>query len=153
MHFSALYIREDLDISKTSATRLKEDFGEQFCHFCGERDYDSVPNPICDWFEIGGRWGHLLEVKDNKGKSGEPHYSLKSKEELDEFAKESKTKCDFANIKDLNAPIDSEKIYFVILNDEIVANSDDGKGCIEEWVDKVNNKTLKGLVAVMDLHD
>ena len=150
MHFSTLFLLKGATLEDTSERDIEVEFYEKFCYGCGE----NTPKYQywCDWFQIGGRWCDMLVAKKgircDRGypNEGEPivpnHFSI-------------------VEIKDLTEPISSERIYAIATRSRIYQSSNDWGGSengvnidkYNELIDKINNKQINGVVALIDCHD
>ena len=138
MHFTTLYILKNEELDNVNLSTIEEDFSERFCYCCGE----TRPRYRwwCDWFQIGGRWCDMLRA--SKGIKGKRSW-------CNEDEKDQKGHFSVAEIKDLKGKIELENIYAVATKSRIYEGDEE----IQKWLDKINNKTFKGVVALIDCHD
>ena len=137
---------EELD--NVSKTIIENDFGERFCYCCGETKprYEYW----CDWFQIGGRWCDLLKAK--RGYVGERSWA-------NEKDKQNKNSYSVVEIKDLTAPLPRSNIYAVATKsriytkDNIWQNGEANPTKFKRLLDKIDNKQIKGVIALIDCHD
>lgn len=150
MHFTTLYLLKDEKLDNISTSEIEDDFCDRYCYCCGE----SRPKYQywCDWFQIGGRWCDILKAK--KGLTGDKSWCNKD----DETEKGSYS---VVEIKDLTEPIDEESIYAIATKSRIYQSSNDWGGTasgvdkdkFHELLNKINNKQIKGVIALIDCHD
>jgi hypothetical protein len=163
MHFTVLYFKEGKkleDFGKGYIGELEEDFGSKFCYsvlddnelIYDEETDDYIENPdfelpegyvcsICDWFQVGGRWVDCL--KASRGLKGDPSWGITTlptgysvveiKDLDDEFLK---------TIDDLFYGVATETGYFENCEDEF-----------KEFMTKLKNKELNGVISLIDCHD
>lgn len=150
MHFSTIFLLKGATLEDTSESDIIADFYDKFCYGCGE--HRPKYQHWCDWFQIGGRWCDMFVAKKglccdrNYPNKGEPiipnHFSI-------------------VEIKDLTEPIEKERIYAVATRSRIYQSSNDWGGSengvnkdkYNELIDKINNKEIKGVIALIDCHD
>ena len=139
MHFTTLYLLKGEELDNVSTSTIEEDFYERFCYGCGE----NVPKYQywCDWFQIGGRWCDILKAK--KGLVGERSFCNKDEKQL-------KNHFSIAEIKDLTGDLDTNYIYAVATRSRIYHSGSDKYA---DLIKKINNKQIKGVVALIDCHD
>lgn len=142
MHFTTLYILQNEELENVDLSQIMGDFGDRFCYHCGE----TRPRYRywCDWFQIGGRWCDI--IKANKGINGDPSWAIK-----DDY-KPKKGIYSIAEIKDLKEPISDEWIYAIATKSRIYEKQEGG-GKFKSLLDKINNKQIKGVIALIDCHD
>ena len=149
MHFTVLYFKEnttleDLESSYSDVSDfLTEDFGTKYCDCCGETEPEV--SDICDWFQIGGRWCDAL--KATKGYSGslswsnvgqpekKGQYSIVNSTDLDEDFLQNTVESGFYGVA-------TESDYF---------EEDDPR--FKEFMTKLKNKEIKGVIVLIDCHD
>ena len=148
MHFTTLFILKGETLDTIGESDVIQLFGERFCYACGE----TTPKYQywCDWFQIGGRWGDMLQAK--KGIHCERNWSNDNAPIVeDEFA--------IVEIKDLTAPLPRGNIYSVATKSRIYLKSEDWNyGNVNpvkfnELLDKIDKKEIKGIIAFIDCHD
>lgn len=150
MHFTTIYILKNETLDTVSKESIEEDFSYRFCYCCGE----TVPKYRywCDWFQIGGRWCDLFNAK--KGIHCERGWS-------NDNAPIVKGKFAICEIKDLTEPIDSTYIYAIATKSRIYQHSNEWGGSengvnqdkYNELLNKINNKQINGVIALIDCHD
>ena len=148
MHFTILYIMENEKLENISCWSVEDEFRDRFCYCLGETD---PPTPICDWFSIGGRWeDNMIAIKGIKASGS------RADEPKEGPGKRSK-RFSIVEIKNLIKPIKKEEIYGVAFRDseECISpdNNENAEQIISEWLNKINNKEIKGCVALIDCHD
>jgi hypothetical protein len=162
MHFTVLYFKEGKkleDFGKGYIGELEEDFGSKFCYsnlddelLYNEETDDYVENPdfelpegyvcsVCDWFQVGGRWVDKLNAF--RGLKGDPSwgitalptgYSVVEVQDLDNNF--------LQNIDELFYAIATETEYF-----------ESGEEEYDNFMTKLKNKELNGVIALIDCHD
>jgi len=151
MHFTTLYLLQNEELENISTGLIEEDFAERFCYSCGE----TTPRYRywCDWFKIGGRWVDIIQAK--KGIKGTPSWGY-SEAELEKIRK-SKTHFSIVNIKDITRKIKKENIYSIATKSRIYCGedyaSDYEKAKYDKLLEKINNKSIDGVIALIDCHD
>lgn len=162
MHFTVLYFKKGKkldDFGKGYIGELEEDFGSKFCYsnLEGEFLYDEetdeyTANPdfklpegyvcsVCDWFQIGGRWVDTL--KAFRGLKGDPSWGIAEKPEG----------YSVVEVQDLDntflQKIDN-LIYAVATETEYFESGEEG---YNDFITKLKNKELVGVVSLIDCHD
>lgn len=139
MHFSTLYLLKDEELENTSLQKIELDFGMRFCYACGE----TTPKyrHWCDCFQIGGRWNDRLIAET--GIRGVPSF-------LTNDAYPIPNGFSICEIKDLIVPVNPESIYAIALKSKIIPYTDER---MSYYLYKINNKLIKGVVALVDCHD
>lgn len=149
MHFTVLYFKENTTLEELESSYsdvadfLTEDFGTKYCDCCGETEPEV--SDICDWFQIGGRWCDAL--KATKGYSGslswcnvgqpekEGQYSIVNSTDLDEDFLQNNLERGFYGVA-------TESDYFEEYDPEF-----------KDFMTKLKNKEIKGVVVLIDCHD
>ena len=139
MHFTTLYLMRGKTLAEVSLNRVDREYGDKFCYACGEREADVLD--WCDWFSIGGRWSDLLVAK--KGIKGEKSWT-------NENEQSPKDNYSIVEVKDLKEPIEEKWVYSIAIDDELYQKEDKE---FKQLLEQVNNKTFKGVVALIDNHD
>lgn len=106
----------------------------------------------CDWFQIGGRWCDMFKAK--KGIHCERGWS-------NDNAPIEEKYFSVVSIKDLEEEIKEDYIYAIATKSRIYQNSNNWGGSEEgvnkskfhELLNAINNKTIKGVIALIDCHD
>lgn len=150
MHFTTLYLLKGKELENISKSQIEEDFCDRFCYCCGETrpKYDYW----CDWFQIGGRWCDMLRA--TKGLTCDRGYPNEGEPIVP-------NRFSIVEIKDLTEPIDAKYIYAIATKSRIYQNSNNwggnengvNKGKFHELLDKINNKQIHGVIALVDCHD
>lgn len=141
MHFTCLYLLKGKNLEDLSRREIEYDFQERFCDCCGETR--PMYKVVCDWFKIGGRWND--ELSATEGIKGEPSWMMG-----DEYTS-PEGKYSIVEIKDLTEAIDRNEIY-MIAQKSIIYYSDSDEGKVTEILDKINQKKIKGVIALIDCH-
>ena len=149
MHFTTLFILQGEKLEDLSTYEIEEIFGERFCYHCGETrpKYEYW----CDWFQIGGRWCDILKAK--KGIHCGRSWSNDNAPKVDgEYS--------IVDIADLTEPIDRNLIYAVATRSRIYQEDNDwqtggkvDKSKFHALLDKIDNKQISGVIALIDCHD
>lgn len=139
MHFSTIYILKNETLENVGLNSIEQDFYERFCYGCGE----NVPKyqSWCDWFQIGGRW--CDELIASKGINGEKSW-------YNENMALQKNHYSIVEIKDLIEPLDKNNIYAFATKSRIYQDSNDK---YDYYLNAINNKTIKGVIVLIDCHD
>jgi hypothetical protein len=139
MHFTTLYLLKGEELDNIGLSEIEEDFGDRFCYCCGE----TRPRYRywCDWFQIGGRWCDLLLAK--RGIVGSRAWGNKDDEAMP-------NRYSIVEIKDLEEDINDEFIYAVATKSRIFMDGDEE---YHKLLKKINNKEIKGVIALIDCHD
>lgn len=145
MHFTILYIMEDEKIENLSYGSVEEEFSNQFCYCCGETE---PPYPICDWFQIGGRWNDILWA--TKGIKGEPSWGDTHETGPKQFS--------IVEIRNLIKDININNIHGVASRNkgecwEEGWGTGEKSSIVADYIEKINKKEIKGCVALIDCHD
>ena len=144
MHFTILYVMENEELENINLGTVAEQFSDQFCYCCGETE---PPCPICDWFQIGGRWNDPFWA--TKGIKGEKSWGDSHSTGPKQFS--------IVEIKNLIKPIEVKDIFGVASRDSgDCIQSDWGGGDkqgIVDLINKINKKEIKGCIALIDCHD
>lgn len=150
MHFTTLFILKGETLETKSSNEIQEEFYDKFCYGCGE----NRPKYLywCDWFQVGGRWPDILKAK--KGIHCGRGWS-------NDNAPIKKGEFSIVEIKDLTEPIDKEQIYAIATRSRIYQKSNNWGGSEEgvdnekytELLNKINNKQINGVIALIDCHD
>ena len=141
MHFSTLFLLKNKTLDNICFSEIEKDFAKRFCYCCGE----TTPKyrNWCDWFQIGGRWCDILEAK--RGLVGERSWCNENEKRLpDTFS--------VVEIEDLTKKIDIESIYAIATKSRIYEYNYE-KEKFQSLLDKINNKKIKGVIALIDCHD
>lgn len=141
MHFTTLFLLENETLDNISFSEIEEDFANRFCYCCGE----TTPKyrNWCDSFQIGGRWCDILEAK--RGLVGKRSWCNENEKRLpDTFS--------VVEIEDLTKKIDIESIYAIATKSRIYEYNCE-KEKFQSLLDKINNKKIKGVIALIDCHD
>lgn len=144
MHFTIIYILKNKKLEDVSLDSIERDFCDRFCYCNGETR--AKYKNYCDWFMIGGRWVDLL--KASRGIKGNASWGY-TEEELKEIAND-KTRFSIVEIKDLIENIGEP--YGVATLSKIY-DSDSGNEQKKKYVDLINQKKIKGVIALIDCHD
>lgn len=147
MHFANLYVMPNEKVEDITNGYIEDTFLDDFCYCNGER-WEECPNPICDWFQLGGRWSKSI-LSAKKGGIGE--HSLMLDEKGIKKWKQSK-KFDYANIEDLTEIIEEERVYGICYEGDYYTRHDN-ENQFKQLLDKINKKIIHGVVAVIDCHD
>jgi hypothetical protein len=162
MHFTVLYFREnktleDLDVNYLS--ELEEEFGRKYLDVEDRFIYDEetddyienpdcddseLVSPICDWFQVGGRWAD--QIKASRGLRGERswcncdqetpegYYTIVEVKDLDdEFLQ---------TIEKMVWGVGTETTYF-----------EEGESDYNEFMRQLKSKELVGVVSLIDCHN
>lgn len=148
MHFTTLFLIKNKTLEDLSANEIERMFSESFCYNCGE----SRPKYRywCDWFQIGGRWPDIL-----KATKGEHCSSCWSNGNY----KAKNGSYSIVEIKDLTKPISEDQIYSIATKSRIYTKSSEwgyhktNTGKFRELLNKINNKEINGVIALIDCHD
>lgn len=150
MHFTTLYIMSNETLDTINKSIIEQDFCERFCYCCGE----TTPRYEywCDWFQIGGRWCDILKAK--KGLNCARSWS-------NDNAPVEPNKFSVCEIDDLLEPINENQIYAIATKSRIYQSSNDwggnengvDKDKFHQLLNKINNKQIKGVIALIDCHD
>lgn len=150
MHFSTLFLLKNEELDNIGKCEIEEEFCDRFCYCCGE----SKPKYTywCDWFQVGGRWCDIL--KATRGITCDRGYPNKGEPIIP-------NQYSIVEIKDLTEPIDKNSIYAIATKSRIYQSSNDWGGSengvdkdkFNELLDKINNKQIKGVIALIDCHD
>lgn len=137
MHFTTLYIMRGKTLEDVCQGLIENEFCDRFCYCCGATRprYKSW----CDWFQIGGRWNDAGVLKATRGFVGDNGVG-------DNYDKPTYSVCE---IKDLVEDIDIDMIYAIATQTRIIEDKEE----IKKYLDKINSKQIKGVVALIDCHD
>lgn len=163
MHFTVLYFRENKtleDLDDNYLSELEEEFGRKYLDPDFERfiydeetddyvenpDYDDskLVSPICDWFQVGGRWADQLKASSGlKGERSwcncnqetpEGYYTIVEVKDLDdEFLQ---------TIENMIWAVVTETTYFEV-----------GESGYNEFMRRLKSKELVGVVSLIDCHN
>lgn len=150
MHFTTLFVLKGQKLEDLNSSIVEDIFSERYCYCCGEQK--PKYQYWCDWFQIGGRWCDILKAK--KG-----IHCTRGYPNVGEPVVEGKFSV--VNIEDLLEPINEEHIYAIATKSRIYQSSDEWGGSesgvdedkFHELLDKINNKQIKGVIALIDCHD
>ena len=152
MHFVTLFLLKNEELDNITLSEIVDDFCSRFCYCCGE----STPKYEywCDWFQIGGRWCDML--KATRGYVGERSWGNVEAEHIGNTYS-------VVEIKDLTEPIEADSIYAIATKSRIYHNPDDDDGnndgnsvpkdSFHKLLEKINNKKINGVIAIVDCHD
>ena len=148
MHFTTLFVLKNEELKYLSKREIEDMFRERYCYDCGE----SKPKykRWCDSFQIGGRWCDILTAK--KGLKGTRSWTNKNEPN-------QKGKYSIVQIEDLSEKLPRDEINSVATKSKIVlkneewtcGNVDEEK--FNELLDNIDNKKIKGIIALIDCHD
>lgn len=156
MHFSVLYFKENKKLDDINIYDLEDDFGMKFCYEYNDCDYiyneetdeyeeifdfeDSICG-ICDWFQLGGRWVDMLQA--SRGISSEQ--LLASGENANGYS--------VVEVKDLNDDFlkDIDELFYGVATETSYATQGDFE--FDEFMTKLKNKELVGVISIIDCHD
>ncbi len=141
MYFNTLYLLRGETLDNVNTSSIYESFGDRWCNSYGE--HTPKYGYYCDWFQIGGRW--VDELKASKGLYGDTSWT-------NEGYKHTDGNYSVCEIKDLTEPIGEDRIYAIATKSKIYY-SDTNEVRFKELLDKINDKKIKGVVALIDCHD
>ena len=138
MHFAVYVILKDTKLEDFDYNKFEEDFSKKFCDGCGEQEPEI--DDVCDWFELGGRW--IDELKATKGIHGNPAWMMDDFEEKDgEFS--------VCEIKDLLDTGEEFEPYAFVMDDDY---TEEGQRKYKKILNEIRNKTLNGVLVLLDCH-
>lgn len=164
MHFTVLYFKENTtleDLGKYYLDTITEDFAEKYlqdedagCRYDEEldewvedEDYE-VPeghvSAICDWFQVGGRW--VDRIKASRGLKGEPSWCNCSEKTPDDCYT-------VVEVKDIDDEFlqTIEKLFYGIATESEYFEGDYDPD-YKEFMTKLKNKELTGVITLIDCH-
>jgi hypothetical protein len=147
MHFAVYTILKNSKLRDFDRYKFIDDFSNKFCFdYDTEDDASLAENRICclcDWFEIGGRWCDMF--KATKGIKGDLDWMRRMSGEFGHINKNDVSVCEIDDLLEVPEP----PYGFVVDDKYIEENTPE----YNELVDAVANKTIHGVLVLLDCHE
>lgn len=139
MHYVTLFLLKGETLDTVGSDDIYDIFYDNFCYGDKRPRYEYW----CDWFQIGGRWCDMFNAK--KGIKGERSWTNEGNDDKPNHFS-------IAEINDLDEKIDIEHIYAIATKSRICSKDFDSNK-LEKLINQINDKRIKGVIAIIDCHN